>query len=56
MQQQRSQEDSYIHKRVIVNINLGPCTKAKIKKKQHYTIAIYIYIQICHYDMYKHRQ
>ena len=24
MQQQRSQEDSYIHKRLIANINLGP--------------------------------
>ena len=29
MQQQRSQEDSYIHKRLIANINLGPCTKTK---------------------------
>jgi len=29
MQQQRSQEDSYIHKRLIANINLGPCTETK---------------------------
>ena len=39
MQQQRSQEDSYIHKRLIANINLGPCTKTK---KKHYTIVIYV--------------
>ena len=29
-----------IHKRLIANINLGPCTKTKNK---HYTIVIYIY-------------
>ena len=29
MQQQWSQEDSYIHKRLIANINLGPCTETK---------------------------
>jgi len=29
MQQQRSQEDSYIHKTLIANINLGPCTETK---------------------------
>ena len=39
MQQQRSQEDSYIHERLIANINLGPCTKTK----KHYIIVIYIY-------------
>ena len=29
MQQQRSQEDSYIHKRLIANINLGPVQRQK---------------------------
>ena len=51
MQQKRSHEDSYIHKRLIANINLGPCTKTKTL---HNT---YIYnIEICQYDVYKHRQ
>ena len=35
MQQQRSQEDSYIHKRLIV--------LALYKDKKHYTIVIYVY-------------
>jgi len=38
MQQQMSQEDSYIHKRLIANINLGPCTDTKTL----YTIVINI--------------
>ena len=40
MQQQRSQEDSYIHKRLIANINLGPCTKTKTLHSR------YIYVNI----------
>ena len=43
MQQQWSQENSYIHKRLIANINLGPCTKAKIKKTTLHNSYIYIY-------------
>jgi len=41
MQQQRSQEDSYIHKRLIANINLGPCTETKTLHN------IYIYNYMC---------
>ena len=40
MQQQRSQEDSYIHKRLIANINLGPSTETK---KALHNSYIYIY-------------
>ena len=42
MQQQRSQEDSYIHKRLIANINLGPCTETKKNTTQY----IYKYVNI----------
>ena len=42
MQQQRSQEDSYIHKRLIANINLGPCTKTKTLHSRY----IYKYVNI----------
>ena len=38
MQQQRSQEDSYIHKRLIANINLGPCTKTKTLHSRYVNI------------------
>jgi len=38
MQQQRSQEGSYMHKRLIANINIGPCTETK----PLYTIVINI--------------
>ena len=42
MQQQRSQEDSYIHKRLIANINLGACTKTKTLHSR----CIYKYVNI----------
>jgi len=41
MQQQRSQEGSYIHKRLIANINLGPFTKTKTLHNS------YIYNYMC---------
>ena len=54
MQQQRSQEDSYIHKRLIANINLGPSTETKKKLHNSY-IYIYIYKYV-NMNMYKRRQ
>ena len=41
MQQQWSQEDSYIHKRLIANINLGPCTETNTLHNN------YIYNYMC---------
>ena len=52
MQQQRSQEDSYIHKRLIANINLGPVQRQKETLHNSY---IYIYINMSNMNMYKHR-
>ena len=42
MQQQKSQEDSYIHKRLIANINLVPCTETKKNTTQY----IYKYVNM----------
>ena len=51
MQQQRSQGDSYIHKRLIANINLGPVQRQKETLHNSY-IYIYKYVNM---NMYKHR-
>ena len=39
MQQQRSQEDSYIHKRLILILD-------PVQRQKHYTIDIYKYVNI----------
>ena len=44
MQQQRPQEDSYIHKRLIANINLGPVQRQKETLHNSY-IYIYKYVK-----------